>query len=301
MHARLGYDQRGGGLMAVSAIDMALWDLRGRRLGVSIATLLGGARRERAFAYAAGPYFQRGADPYGRYLEETRAYRDDGFRAMKLKIGVDPARDAAAVAAVRESLGKDVALMVDANQGYSAAGAVEVARRLEASDIVWLEEPVMPFDRAGYRRVVERTRVPVAGGEALGGLGGFRDFIVEATPSVVQPDLAICGGLTEGARIAAFADAYGVPVVPHVWGCSVNFHATLQWVAALPDRRGPGSEPFPWFEFDRSPNALRDIVMPPMPGADGRIAIPTGPGIGVEIDRARLATHTKDTWSLSLG
>jgi D-galactarolactone cycloisomerase len=298
MFARLGYDQRGSGLMAVSALDMALWDLRARQLGVPLATLLGGARRSRAFAYAAGPYFRPDGDPYRSYAEQAKGYVREGFRAIKMKIGVDPARDAKAVAAVRQAVGPDVALMVDANQGYVADGAAEVARRIETYDITWFEEPVGPFDRDGYRRVAAASRIPVAGGEALGGAGAFLDFIRDGAPAVVEPDLAICGGFTEAARIAAVADAHGRPVVPHVWGTAVNFYASLQWLAALPDRRGAGATPFPWFEFDRSPNPLRDLCGVPMPNADGTVPIPSGPGLGIAISRDQLAPYASERWSL---
>jgi D-galactarolactone cycloisomerase len=298
MFARLGYDQRGGGLMALSALDMALWDLRARQLGIPLATLLGGARRSHAFAYAAGPYFRPGGDPYRSYVEQTKGYVRDGFRAIKMKIGIDPVSDAKTVAAVRQAVGPGIALMVDANQGYTADGAAEVARRLEPFEVVWFEEPVGPFDRGGYRRVAAALRVPIAGGEALGGVGAFLDFIREGSPAVVEPDLAICGGFTEAVRIAAIADAHGRPLVPHVWGTAINFYATLQWVAALPDRRGLGPTPFPWFEFDRSPNSLRDLFGIPVPGSDGRIAIPTDPGLGITVDPSKLSSYTVEQWRL---
>lgn len=298
MFVRLGYDQRGAGMTAVSAIDMAIWDLRARQLGLPLSTLIGGARRAHVFAYAAGPYFRPDGDPYRSFVNDVRRYVSAGFRAIKMKIGVDPISDVRAVQAVRDAVGPDIALMVDANQGYTVAGATALARGLEPLDIVWLEEPVGPFDWNGYRNIKARGRIPIAGGEALGGVGAFLDFLRWGEPDIVQPDLAVCGGFTAALHIAAIAEALGRPVVPHVWGSSINLYATLQWLSTLPDRRGSGSRMFPWLEFDQSPNPLREIVKPPALREGGTIPVPDGPGIGVEINRDQFCDHLLDAWTI---
>jgi D-galactarolactone cycloisomerase len=298
MVARLGYDRRGGvGLMAVSAIDMALWDLRARQLEVPISTLLGGARREKVFAYAAGPYFRPSGNPYRSYSEEARLYVRDGFRALKIKVGVRPEVDAQAVADIRHAVGPDVAIMVDVNQGYRATGAAEAARAMEKFGVTWIEEPVEPDDNEGYARVGRSTSIAVAGGEALGGTRAFDTFLREGAPDILQPDLSVCGGFTEAVRIAALADTRGRAVVPHVWGTAVNFYASLQWAAALGDCRGPGPLPYPWFEFDRSPNPLRELAGPPaLPDTGGQVTAPRGPGLGVEVSPDALALFTVERW-----
>lgn len=296
MFRTLGYDRRGVGIMAISALDVAMWDLRARALGVPLYRLLGGARRRTVPAYAAGPYFRPGGDPYRAFADEAAAYAADGYRALKMKIGVGPAEDAQAVAAVRGAVGRDVAIMVDANQGYTVSGALELARRIEPYDVTWLEEPVAPDDLAGYRRVAEGCRVPIAGGEALGGLRAFVDFLTVGAPGIVEPDLAVCGGFTEGMRIAAVAEGLGVPLVPHVWGTAVTLYASLQWLAVLPSGRGAGPWALPWLEYDRSPNPLRDLFGTMALDADGTVTIPDGPGLGVEVHREAFAPYVRDSW-----
>ena len=216
MVGRLGYDRHGTGLMAVSGLDMAIWDLRAWQLDVSIATLLGGARRQRAFAYAAGPYFRPNGDPYRSYADEVAEYTRRGFRAIKMKCGLNPARDAEIIQKVREIIGDDVALMIDINQGYSAASSIALAARVTDCNLVWIEEPVLPTDLSGYGRIARSTRTPIAGGEALGGSRAFADFIQLGEPEIVQPDLSVCGGYTEAVRISAVADVFGRTIVPHV-------------------------------------------------------------------------------------
>ncbi len=300
MSGRLGYDRRGVGVMAVGAIDLALWDLRARAAGVPVARLLGGARRRAARAYAAGPYFKPGGDPYRAYAAEAVSYVRDRFRGLKMKIGIDPVTDARAVDAVRRAVGPDIAIMVDANQGYTADGALAFARRVDGLAVSWLEEPVPPDDLAGYRQVASASPVPVAGGEALSGLRAFRDFLEIGRPAVVEPDLSICGGFTEAMRIAAVADAFATPVVPHVWGTGVNLYATLQWLAVLPEMRGAGPAPYPWLEYDRSPNPLRELFGLPSLLSDGVVEIPDGPGLGVPMSAEPLAPFLVDRWTLEV-
>jgi L-alanine-DL-glutamate epimerase-like enolase superfamily enzyme len=152
MHERLGYERQGPGLMALSAVDMALWDLRGRALGQPICRLLGGPIRTRVPAYASGPYLRPGRDPYRAYRREAERFIAPGFRAMKMRIGVDPAADGRAASAVRKVVGPDIVLLADANQGYTARPAIEAGRQLEAEGFAWLEEPVAPDDVEGSAR-----------------------------------------------------------------------------------------------------------------------------------------------------
>jgi D-galactarolactone cycloisomerase len=286
MHARLGYERQGPGLMALSAVDMALWDLRGRALGQPIARLLGGPLRTRVPAYASGPFLKPGRDPYRAYRREAERIIAPGFRAMKMKIGVDPDADGRAAAAVRRVVGPDVILLADANQGYTPRPAIEAGRQLEAEGFAWLEEPVAPDDVEGYAHVAGALGMAVVGGEALGGIRAFRSFFERSALDAAQPDLAVAGGFTEVMRIAALAAAWEVPVVPHVWGAALNLYASLQLCAALPGYRSHTPMPYPWFEFDQSPNPLRELWGAPAIGPDGMIEIPQGPGLGIEIDPA---------------
>jgi D-galactarolactone cycloisomerase len=138
----------------------------------------------------------------------------------------------------------------------------------------------------------------LAGGEALLGLAPFRDYLSAGALDIVQPDLALCGGFTEGLRIAALADAFERPLIPHVWGTAVNFAASLQFTAVLPETRGPGLR-YPLFEFDPSFNPLRDELGNFPLGPDGMVAVPDGPGLGIEIDPRRFTPHVVDHWSIT--
>ena len=209
MHERLGYERQGPGLMALSAVDMALWDLRGRALGQPIARLLGGPLRTRVPAYASGPYLRPGRDPYRRYRQEAERIVAAGFRALKMKVGVDPASDGRAATAVRKVVGPDVILLADANQVYTTRPAMEAGRQLEHEGFAWLEEPVGPDNVEAYASLAGALGLAVVGGEALGGIRAFRAFFERHALDVAQPDVSIAGGFTEVTRIEALAGRMG--------------------------------------------------------------------------------------------
>jgi D-galactarolactone cycloisomerase len=242
-------------------------------------------------AYAGGPYLRPGRDPYRAYRREAERMIAPGFRAMKMKIGVDPGADGRAANAVRKVVGPDVILLADANQGYTVRPAIEAGRQLEAEGFAWLEEPVAPDDVEGYAHVAGALGLAVVGGEALGGVRAFRSFFERNALDVAQPDLAIAGGFTETMRIAALAAAWEVPVVPHVWGTALNLYASLQLCAVLPGYRSHTPMPYPWFEYDQSPNPLRDLWGAPAIGPDGMVEIPQGPGLGIEVDPRAFEPH----------
>ena len=298
MAATLGYDRRGAAMMAVSAVDMALHDLAARSLGISVARMLGGALRDRVLAYASGPFIAEGAEPYGAYPDGIDDLLRRGFRAVKPRVGVGPRQDGAVMRAVRRQAGPEVALMVDINQGYTVGAAIESARRMEEAELLWIEEPLQPEDIGGYQAVAQAARCAIAGGEALGSLAAFRDFLQARTFSVLQPDLTVCGGFTGFRRVAALADAFDIPVMPHVFGTLVNAHAALQMAALLVPRRGGGPMPYPFIEIDATPNPLLTLLGPMEPGPDGSIAVPDNPGIGLELDPARLEPWTTEHWQL---
>jgi D-galactarolactone cycloisomerase len=297
MMEKVGYDRRGASVMAVSALDMALWDAAARSAGVPLSLLLGGALRERVRPYASGPFLKPGGDPYRDFLPEIEGYLRHGFTAVKMRMGTNPDADGAAGRQVRELVGPDVALMADLNEGFTVKAAERIASALADADLVWLEEPILPDDLEGYRRLAASLPMALAGGEALCGLGAFRDFLAAGVLDIVQPDLAICGGITEALRIAALADAFDVPVVPHVWGTGINFYASLQFTAVLPAKRGAGVT-YPLFEYDFSPNPLRSAVGELAVGPDGMVAIPSAPGIGVEIRRETFADFINNEWQV---
>ncbi|MBU8543357.1 MULTISPECIES: mandelate racemase/muconate lactonizing enzyme family protein [Roseomonadaceae] len=298
MLGTLGYDRRGPAMMAASAIDMALHDAAARSQGISVAAMLGGALRDRALAYASGPFIAEGPAPYGAYPEQIDALLRRGFRAIKPRAGFDPRADGVMTRAMRRQVGEDIALMVDINQGYGVGSAIESARRMEEAGLLWIEEPLQPEDIPGYQTVARAVPCAIAGGEALASLAAFRDFLAARTFSVLQPDLTVCGGFTGFRKVAALADAYDLPVMPHVFGTLVNFHAALQMAALLPARRGGGPAPYPFMEYDATPNPLLTLLGTPELDAAGMVRLPEEPGIGLELDPERLAPWLTESWSL---
>lgn len=294
--------RRGSGvfMMAVSALDMAIWDLNGRIAGKPVSELLGGRLRDRVTAYASGPYMKPGEDPYRDYVKDTETYLAANFRAVKARSGYTPARDAEMVASLRETIGPDRALMVDINQGYAPAAAIDAIRRIDDMGLLWVEEPVAPEDIAGYRRIAGLFRTPIAGGESLALIEDYRAFLEAGAMAIIQPDLYLCGGFTGAMRIAALAAAYQTPFLPHSWGSLVNFQASLQLAAVLPAQRIGENLAYPFFEYDRSWNALRTLNGEPALNADGTLTVPDAPGIGVELDAERLAPYLKKAWTVKL-
>jgi D-galactarolactone cycloisomerase len=181
-------------------------------------------------------------------------------------------------------------IMVDANHAYDAAAAIQIGRQIEELDIAWFEEPVPPEDLQGYRQVKSTLRIPIAGGEAEFTRWGFRPILIDRAIDILQPDVCAAGGLSECKKIADMANAFGVRVNPHVWGTGVALAASLQLIATLPDNP-PSLNPIPpLLELDQSEHPIRmAIVTEPIVQQDGWVEIPTGAGLGIEIDRDALA------------
>lgn len=298
MAGTAGYDRRGSAMMATAAMDIALHDIAGKVRGVPVSALLGGALRDRATAYASGPFMKPGGHPYRTFPSQAEAWAREGFRAFKPRGGFSPHEDGAVMRDLRRQLGPDMALMLDFNQGYTASAAIQAARYLQDADLLWLEEPVGPEDVAGYRAVAQAAPMAIAGGEALASLAGFRDFVTAGAMGVLQPDLAVCGGFTGVMRVAALAEAFDLPVVPHVWGAVVNYHAALQLVSVLPACRAGGSASLPFIEVDVTENPLLEVLGKPRPDSDGGIAIPDRPGLGIDLSASQLQPWIVDHWSV---
>ncbi len=210
---------------------------------------------------------------------------------MKLKVGFGVAEDAAVTRAVREAIGADVALMVDANHAYDAVAAIRLGRLIERYDIGWFEEPVPPEDAAGYRAVKSALTIPIAGGECEFTRFGFRDLFACHALDVVQPDTCAAGGLTECKKIADMSEAFGIRYNPHVWGTGIAIAASLQLLAVLPSHTPSSLAPLePLLEFDRTEHPIRQAILKePIEHAKGVVRVPAGPGLGIDIDRAALA------------
>lgn len=295
MHLRaLDYARRGVLVAAISAIDIALWDLRGKLLGQPVSVLLGGRRREQVKVYATGMYFVETDDLTSKLVEEAQHYASQGFRALKMKVGLGVDTDVKHVRAVRAAIGADMQLMVDANHAYSLSEALSFARQIEELDISFFEEPVSPEDYEGYRELRQRSPIPIAGGECEYLLAGFRHLLSNRCVDIAQPDICGAGGLTETKRIAALATAFQTNVLPHSWGTGIAFAAGLHLVSTLDIVPGRLRMPEAMLEMDRSESALReDLTHPKFAIEDGRVAVPTAPGLGVDVDPDYLARYAR--------
>jgi D-galactarolactone cycloisomerase len=280
-------------ISALSAIDIALWDIKGKALGMPVYNLLGGAYRDKAHAYATGLYQPQNVPSIEEALvEEALGYKKDGFGAMKLKVGYGIEEDIGYIKAIREAIGDDMVLMVDANHAYNASEAIRLAREMEKYKIFWFEEPVPPEDIDGYIEVKQKSNILIAGGECEYTRYGFRELITRRAVDILQPDLCAVGGFTEMMKIVAMASAWNVPLIPHVWGTNVGLAASLQFFAALPhfpERRYPAD---PFFEYDRSPHPLRDgVTQEKFVMKDSYLDIPSRPGLGVTLDMDFVKKH----------
>ncbi len=289
----LDYARRGVLVASMSAIDIAIWDLRGKLLGQPVSVLLGGRRREKVKVYATGMYFVDSDDLVGKLVEEANGYVAEGFKALKMKVGLGVETDLRHARAVRRAIGGEIELMVDANHAYSRSEARSFARQIEELDISFFEEPVSPEDYEGYRELRQRTTIPIAGGECEYLLAGFRQLLSNQCVDIAQPDICGAGGLTETKRIATLARAFQTNVLPHSWGTGVAFAAGLHLVSTLDPVPGRLRMPDMMLEMDRSENALRDnLTSPQFQVEDGYVAVPKAPGLGVDVDPDQLARFT---------
>ncbi|MCK5585550.1 mandelate racemase/muconate lactonizing enzyme family protein, partial [Candidatus Bipolaricaulota bacterium] len=279
---------------ALSAVDIALWDIKGKATGQPVYNLLGGAFRNRAHAYATGLYRPQAADPKAALIEEALGYKADGFFAMKYKMGtVSMEEDLDILGAIRDAIGWDLTLLVDANCAYDASDAMWLAQQMEEMGVYWFEEPLPPEDLDGYAELKNSTTIKIVGGECEATRFGFRELIGRRCVDILQPDVCICGGITEFQKIVAMASASNTAVIPHVWGTNIAIAAALHCYAAIPNIPGKINPPEPFFEFDRSPNPLREgATNEKFVAKDSYIDIPNTPGLGVTVNKEFLEANS---------
>jgi D-galactarolactone cycloisomerase len=267
--------RRGVTISAMSGVDMALWDLLGRRLGVPVYQLLGGRCREALPAYASGGW----ADAAGIGAQLRGYLERGGFRAVKMRVGsMDGTVEGSIerVHAARAGLGPEIDLMVDAHGTFNPREARRFAGGVAECRLAWFEEPVNSDDRAGMAEVRASTDIPIAAGESEFTRFDFRDLIEARAVDILQPDLAIAGGITEGVRIAGLAAAYQKAVAPHLWGSALGFAAGLHLAAATPACT--------ILEYSLGFNPmLHELVEERFPVTGGMLAIPDRPGLGVTV------------------
>ena len=291
----LDYARRGVLLAALSAIDIALWDIKGKHFGLPVSTLLGGRKNEFVKPYATGLYFSNGGDLKEKLIQEALSYKEQGFKGIKMKVGLGIAKDVEYTTAVKKAIGDDVELMIDSNHAYSLKEALQLCHKLKDLDISWFEEPVSPEHYDSYRQLREKTNIPIAGGECEYLRHGFLQLFQNQSVDIAQPDICAAGGITEVKRIAAMANTFGVELVPHSWGTGVALHAAMHLISNLDANPGRMYQSAPWLELDRTENALRDVLTEPLIiPQDGMLKVPEKPGLGVDINEDALAEFRID-------
>ena len=267
--------------MGISGVDTALWDLRGKIYGDSLPNLLGGAVREAVDCYASPvPYMatpEASAEKAGEFLQA-------GFRAVKLKIGRGVSTDSAHVEAVRDAIGGDVKLLVDANGAYTVSESIALARDLVRLGVYWLEEPVHPEYPGDLARIRRRVDLPVVSGEWLGSWVQFRDLLKAEAVDVIMPNITRCGGITGMMKIADLALLENVTVAPHGVGAGVGIVATIAACAVMPN--------FLIYEYNQLFNPLRHTVMhEAINFADGLLRPNTGNGLSISLNEATIERY----------
>ncbi len=286
--------------IAMGGIDIALWDLKGKAVGLPVYKLLGGFA-DRIPAYYSGGFYAVGKG-IPELQEEARSALAKGFQMMKMKVARSPSElygdseaaratlkdDLARVAAVREVLGPDRLLMVDANCVWDVATAIRMGREFETLGVYWLEEPVATEDVTGSAQVAAALDIRVAGYETQFTRTGFRDLIIHRAVDIVQPDVIIAGGFTECRKIAAMAEAFNVPCTPHASSSSLATVCNAHLIAALP-HAGP-------LEYCQLSQVFFDDLLtePPTVDKEGYYSLPQRPGLGVELNPDTVAKYRID-------
>lgn len=292
LHQMTFWQGRGGAIThAISGIDIALWDLLGKASGQPVARLLGGYYRQRIIPYASVIF----GWPPEAFSEMLQGLVERGFRAIKMGWGsfglISRERDEMLVSTARNAVGDDIHLMVDAGASgqfwpNDYKWAMETAAMLYEYDIAWFEEPLRPDDIEGFVTLREHSPVPIASCEVFTRRQSFLPWIERRAVDIVQPDCTKVGGLSEARRIAWMAYDHGVTMVSHGWNTVVGLYADLALAAAMPDAK--------YVEYITPSPYLDDLtVESPSLDADGCLAIPTAPGLGIELDPDKVAKYSR--------
>ena len=272
-----------GTCLAMSGIDLALWDIRGQAAGMPLYRLLGGSRKA-VPAYAGG--VSLGYQEPSKLIEELKSSIARGYKAVKLRVGDSPKKDLERVRAVRKACGDDLVILTDANIGYSVEDVRQVMPGMDELNVAWLEEPFPAHDYRSYRLAKGFGRTPLAAGENHYTRFEFNRVIEDGAITILQPDLSKTGGLTEALRIAAMASAYKLPIHPHSSMTGLNHAASIHFLAAI-DNGG-------YFEGDVSKaNKFRDdlVSQPCEVDRDGNVWPLDRPGLGLEVNEEFLLKH----------
>ncbi|MDA0345852.1 MAG: mandelate racemase/muconate lactonizing enzyme family protein [Verrucomicrobia bacterium] len=278
-------------------LDTALWDLVGKAVGKPISQLLGKQYRDRVMPYASAGYQKPSwKGEVKRWADEiSHCTKELGYKAAKIKTGYGPARDVEIVAAVREAIGEQIHLGIDSGTpgAYDDGTAVMLGRQLEAFNLEYWEEPINKWDIEGYKRLKDTLRIPLASGEFLPVDWTIENYVNKKIVDIVQPDIVDCG-LTGGKRITHACTINRVRLIPHSWGCPIRIVAEMHWAATIPQLSISEFAPPILFELHLpEESAIWSLTTEPIlvDKKDGQIAVPTGPGLGIEIDRDELARY----------
>jgi D-galactarolactone cycloisomerase len=290
--------RRGLIVIALSGLDIALWDLIGKELGQPICNLLGGGVRDKVVAYASHGHFTAAAGlPDDTSLErDAKDCLRKHFKGIKIKVGKGIEDDYRRVKRVREIVGDDFPLMIDYNGNYPRYLAIQSIEKVSPYSITWAEEPLPPEDIDGYISLRNNSVIPIALGEAEESTFDMRDLIAKGAADIIMPDISKCGGLTGAWDIVRVARLWNMRVSPHVWSSAVSLAAGIQLSMSIPKYPHTLMEPeiYPWLEYDTSPNGLRtDILREPIePNSSGYIEAPKGPGLGIELNWEAVEKYT---------
>ncbi len=297
------HGQKGMPMQSLSGVDIALWDIAGKVAGMPLHMMIGGKHRDNIPVYGYGMMLrpEPANDLAARFTDEATHIKEMGFVATKMKIGLGPKDDVKLAEAVRKGVGDDYRFMADANHAYTTSDAFYVGRGLEELDAYWFEEPIAPEDHDGYRELRAGLKVNISGGEAEFNRWGWRSLLESRGLSIAQPEVCALGGISEYLRVLALCHAHFTPVINHVWGSAIAVATNMHLLAAMPPL--PGGL-FPWepmLEFDTTDNKFRDqLLKEPLDiqgqvkKNNGKIAVPTGVGLGVEPDRDFIKQYAID-------
>ena len=244
--------QKGMPIQALSGIDIALWDILSKKANLPLYQLLGGKCNNQIPVYGYGMMLQKKSveQLIELFQKEAKEIKAKNFKAMKMKIGIGPKDDLKLVKAVREAVGDDYKLMVDANHAYNLSDALYVGKGLDEMNIYWFEEPVAPEDYEGYKELKEKLKTNIAGGEAEFTKYGWNQLIKNRCVDIAQPEVCGLGGITEYLKISALAQSNFIPIINHVWGSALSVAVNLHLLISMPDMPGGLFPSKPMLEFD---------------------------------------------------
>jgi D-galactarolactone cycloisomerase len=277
----------------LGGINIAMCDAIGKTLKIPVHDFLGGRSADTLPCYATTGYFTD--DPANGIEAQLSAIKGAGFAGAKIKIGAGPASDLERVRIARQVLGDDMLLMVDINGNYTVDIALESLRRIEAFGIHWCEEPLPPTDVRGYAELRLRSPIRLSAGEAHYGALDFKQLVDARAIDILQPSIVTGGGFGQAKAVALLAALHNLRVSPPCWGSAIAVAATVHFAASLPLWPHTDNIPYPMLvEYDVSENPLRDrLVKNPVRPGKGGLPVPTGHGLGIEIDRDAVETYRK--------